>query len=111
MEFRLDYIYFEMINKGEKCVEIRLNDEKRQALKVGDKLTFTCRGNLDRKIETEVTSLHHYKDFDEMLMYEPKKDIGFPFKSFEEIVEIYEEFYTKEEQSLYGVVAIKFKKL
>ncbi len=110
MEFRLDFVYFEMVRKGDKCVEIRLNDEKRQGLHVGDTLTFTCRGDFEKKIETEVVSLHYYKTFEEMLMFEPKKDIGFPFKSIEEIVSIYEEFYPKEEQDTYGVVAIKFRK-
>lgn len=111
MEFRLDRVYFEMVRRQEKCVEVRLNDEKRQALRVGDELTFTCRGNLDEKILTKVTSIQHYKNFEEMLMFEPKKDIGFPFKSFEEIIDIYNDIYSQDEQSLYDVVSIRFKRI
>lgn len=111
MEFRLDRIYFEMIRRNEKCVEVRLNDEKRQHLHVGEELTFTCRGNLDEKIVTKVISLQYYKNFEEMLMFEPKKDIGFPHNSFEEIISKYNDIYSQDEQNLYNVVAIRFKKL
>jgi len=111
MEFRLDRIYFEMIRRREKCVEVRLNDEKRQKLNVGDILTFTCRGNLDEKIVTKVISIQYYKDFEEMIMFEPKKDIGFPMKSMEEILAIYNDIYSKDEQSLYNVVAIRFERI
>jgi len=62
MEFRVSMAHFEMIRKGEKCVEIRLNDEKRQALQVGDTLTFCCLGT-NKTIETKVTRINHYKSF------------------------------------------------
>lgn len=110
MEFRLESIYFNMIRSGQKVVEVRLNDEKRQALRVGDTLTFKRIGNLDDTIETTVVALNYYKNFEEMLMFEPKADIGFPFKSFREIIDTYEEFYPKEEQARYGVVAIRIRK-
>ena len=32
---RLDEVYFDMINNGIKTIEYRLNDEKRQQIKMG----------------------------------------------------------------------------
>lgn len=110
MEVRVGLVHFEMVRKGERCVEIRLNDEKRQTLQVGDNLTFCCLGT-DKKIETRVTAINHYKSFEEMVLYEPKRDIGYPFKTFQEIIEIFQEFHSIEEEKLYGVVAIRFKKI
>ncbi len=110
MEFRVSMAHFEMIRKGERCVEIRLNDEKRQALQVGDHLTFCCLGT-NKTIETLVTRISHYKSFEEMVLYEPKRDIGYPFKTFPEIISIFQEFHSIEEENLYGVVAIRFKKI
>ena len=109
MEFRLDGMYFEMIKNRDKKVEIRLNDEKRQQLKIGDELIFVRRGDDKQRIKTKVTALRHYKSFKEMVMFEPKNDIGFAFKTLDEIIETYEGFYSKEEEEKYGVLAIKFK--
>ena len=37
---KLEKEYFDAIKSGEKTREVRLNDEKRQLLKVGDKILF-----------------------------------------------------------------------
>ena len=38
---KLNAYPFEMIKSGEKTIEIRLFDEKRQQIKAGDKIVFT----------------------------------------------------------------------
>ena len=40
-KMKLNSTPFEMIKNGEKTIELRLFDEKRQQLKAGDKIVFT----------------------------------------------------------------------
>ena len=37
-KLKLQAIYFDKIQRGEKIYEVRLNDEKRQLIKIGDTL-------------------------------------------------------------------------
>ncbi len=46
---------FEMIKSGKKKIEIRLNDEKRQKLKIGDTIVFSKLPDCKDKIEVKVT--------------------------------------------------------
>ena len=39
-EMKLQDKYYEYILNGTKRIEIRLNDEKRQGIKIGDKIRF-----------------------------------------------------------------------
>ena len=45
---------FEAIESGEKTIEIRLNDEKRQKIKVGHVIEFSKRPDFAEKITTRV---------------------------------------------------------
>lgn len=53
-EMKLRHIYFEKIRTGEKIYEIRLNDEKRRLISVGDFITFRDESNLDEKMQKRV---------------------------------------------------------
>ncbi len=57
---------FDMIVSGEKTIELRLYDEKRQLVKVGDTIVFTDLENPDKKIITEVISVNVFKSFAEL---------------------------------------------
>ncbi|HEY1074482.1 MAG TPA: ASCH domain-containing protein, partial [Patescibacteria group bacterium] len=46
---------FDNIKSGKKTSELRLNDEKRSAIKIGDMIEFTSRVNPDEKLVTKVT--------------------------------------------------------
>ncbi len=37
---KLDKLYFEEVAIGSKVIEIRLNDRKRENIRVGDQITF-----------------------------------------------------------------------
>lgn len=100
---------FNSIEDGSKTVELRLNDEKRQQIKVKDLIEFTNRED-SRKIMTEVIDLYKYPSFAELFKHFDKKDLGYD-EDEEANPEDMEEFYTKEEQDKYGVVGIKIKKL
>jgi ASC-1-like (ASCH) protein len=39
----VEEVYFHLLERGEKTVELRLNDKKRQKINVGDKIQFICK--------------------------------------------------------------------
>ena len=96
-----------MIKQGEKIFEIRLNDEKRKLIKVGDKIKFFMFENLDKSFVCSVTDLLYFKNFDEMINSLSPTSIGMKGLSAFQIKNIYREFYTLEDEQKYGVIAIK----
>ena len=110
-EMKLRAIYFDKIKSGEKIYEIRLNDEKRQLIDVGDILIFKKEPELKEELITEVKDLVYFATFDEMVKTLPIKKIGFENMDQEFVKNVYYQFYTKEAEQQYGVVAIKVKVL
>jgi len=111
MIIHLDADVFETVDKGFKNVEGRVNDEKRQKLKVGDKLIFLKRPDEIEKIEAVVEDLVYYKDFYEMIKDYSMKEIYLEEYSKDYYINLIKRFYSDEEINKYGVVAIKFKKI
>ena len=108
-EMKLNNGPFESIKNGTKTIELRLNDEKRQLLKVNDKIEFTNR-ETGEKLLVEVIKLHHYDSFTELYKHFDKVSMG--YKENEEAnPKDMEEYYTKEEQDKYGVLGIEIKKI
>ena len=58
-EMKLNNVPFERIKNGTKTIELRLNDEKRQLLKIKDLIEFTNRTN-NEKMLVEIANLYHY---------------------------------------------------
>ena len=56
---KLNNEQFEKIKNETKTVELRLNDEKRQLLRVKDLIEFTNR-NTNEKILVEIERLYYY---------------------------------------------------
>lgn len=54
---------FERIVAGEKRFEIRLNDEKRQIVKIGDKVKGVLRDDKSKYFISEIIGLSHFKNF------------------------------------------------
>lgn len=106
---KLKPVYFEKIKAGEKIYEIRLNDEKRQLLKVGDVLTFKKEPDLTESLQTKIVDLFYFKSFSEILETLSAGEIGFKGFTKNEIEDIYHGFYSSEDELKYGVVAIKIE--
>lgn len=98
---------FDLIASGQKTIEIRVNDEKRRQIKVGDELHFINRSNDSELIKTEVVALHVYPTFEELFSSHPASDFGASSK--EELIEAVYKYYTPEEEAQYGVVGIELK--
>lgn len=110
MIIHLDEDIFEVVKNGTKCVECRLNDEKRRLLKIGDSLTFLKRPDDKEKIEAIVDDLKYYDNFNDMMNDYSIEEVYIKGYSREEFLKLLERFYTIDDQKKYGVVAIKFKK-
>ena len=108
-KMNLDNKPYNSIEEGTKTVELRLNDEKRQQLKVKDYIEFTNR-ETSKKLLTEIIDLQKYSSFEELYKHFDKKDLGYDEDDVANPDDM-EAFYSKEEQDKYGVVGIKIKKL
>lgn len=104
---QLAAVPFNFIAAGTKTIESRLYDEKRQAIQLGDLLTFTNRDNIDHTVTVEVIGLLRYKTFHDLFSHnDPAKFGG---ESIEWLDEQISEFYSIDNQKRYGVIGIEFK--
>jgi ASC-1-like (ASCH) protein len=109
MEFkmRLTEKPFYKIKSGEKNIELRLYDEKRRNISVGDTIEFS---NIEtgQVINVLVTSLHIYSNFEELFKEFDKTRLGFD-KDEEANPDFMLKFYSKEEIDKYGAIGIGVK--
>lgn len=108
-EMKLDNEPFKAIKNGTKTLELRLNDEKRKLLTVGDYIEFTNRVT-NEKLLVEVIDLFKYNSFEELYKHFNKIEMGYSINE-EANPKDMENYYSKEEQEKYGVPGIKIKKL
>ena len=108
-EMKLNNGPFKNIKNGTKTIELRLNDEKRQLLKIKDLIEFTNRETLEQLL-VEIENLYHYPSFEELYKHFDKVAMG--YKEDEEAdPKDMEEYYSKEKQEKYGVLGIEIKKM
>ncbi len=107
MEMKLREPYFSLIKNRRKIYEIRLNDEKRRLLSVGDKLVFVRDPEGDAEISCEVAELLHFKSFEECFAALPLDKVGFAGMTCDSAVTQMREFYSNDDELRWGVVAIK----
>ncbi len=98
---------FEMIKSGQKTIELRLNDEKRQKLKVGDEITFTNNVN-GESLKRVVLKLHHFNSFVELYQALPLLKCGYTEQNVDTAkASDMDAYYSVNEQAKYGVVGIE----
>lgn len=56
---------FDNIKSGKKRIEFRLNDKKRQQLRIGDIITFRKLPELTQTITTKIIGLSYFNSFDD----------------------------------------------
>ena len=97
---------FNAIISGNKTIESRLYDEKRQKIQLGDEIVFTNRDNPSQNTTVKVVGLLRYATFHDLFSHnDPRKFGG---ESVEWLENQISEFYSTEDQRLYGVVGIEF---
>jgi len=114
MEFSMKLLEepYTRILSGKKTIEIRLYDEKRSKINIGDTIEFSKLPDLQEKVKVEVVALLRYKTFKGLV-----NDFGMEFYGYpkdypiDEFVNSIYEIYSKEQERKYGVLGIKIRVL
>ncbi|MBQ4581149.1 MAG: GNAT family N-acetyltransferase [Clostridia bacterium] len=102
---------FGMIADGRKRYELRLNDEKRRAIRVGDTITFACTED-ERTVQVRVASLHPYADFAQLYAALPLTECGYTEQNASAASpKDMEKYYPPEKQYEHGVLAIGVERI
>ena len=108
---RLKPTPFAMIASGQKTVELRLNDEKRRLVSVGDEIIFS-RTDREAILRCRVIALHPFSSFAELYRAFPPTVLGYTAEESDSASPTdMDAYYSKEEQAKYGVLGIEIVKL
>lgn len=100
---------FEKIKSGEKTIELRLYDEKRQQIQVGDQIVFTNHIT-GETLQAQVATLYRFDDFAELYKTLPLLKCGYTADDVNSAHPAdMEQYYSVEEQKQYGVVGIEIR--
>jgi len=108
-EMKLQAKYYDYILKGTKRIELRLNDEKRQLIKIGDIIEFQKEPELKETFKVKVIGLLNYDSFDNLFNDFDISILADSEMTKDELKNVLEEFYTKDKQNEYGVIGIKIE--
>ena len=103
--------YFDYINNGTKRIELRLYDEKRQKINIGDTIVFKKEPDLEVTIKVKVIGLLRYDSFENLFKDFDISVMADSIMTKKELLYVLEEFYTPEKQKRYGVLGIRIEKL
>ena len=98
---------FKAIAEGKKTVEMRLYDERRIGISVGDEIEFE---NIEthQRIICEVVGLARFRDFFELYSHFDKAVLGYTEDETANPEDMYQ-YYSPEMIAKYGVLAIQIK--
>ncbi len=100
---------FAAIQSGHKTVELRLNDGKRQKIKIGDTIVFT-QTETGEQLHAEVIGLRRYPDFEAMYAAEDPLTMGYSEGETADPKDM-SQYYTEDEIKRYGTLAIEILKI
>ena len=99
-----------MIREGTKTIELRLLDEKRKDISVGDTIVFNNTEDENDSLFAMVEDLFVFDSFEELYANLPLLECGYTEEDIDSASpEDMEAYYSKEKQAQYGVVGIKVK--
>lgn len=97
--------YFDYMKKGTKRIELRLFDEKRQGINIGDTIEFA---NPDgEKLLVRVVGLLRYGSFEDLFRDYDISVLADASMTKRELLDVLNEFYPVEKQNKMGVVGIR----
>ena len=108
-DMKLQKEYYDYIKNGTKRIEIRLNDEKRQKLKINDIICFHQVDNENEYFKVRIKGLLHYQNIETLISNHDIKLLAHENMSKEELINIFNNIYQKDEQDKYGVLGILFE--
>jgi len=98
---------FNAITSGQKVIESRLYDEKRQLIQIGDTIEFTNREEPGQKVSVRVIGLLRYETFHDLFSHNNPEKFG--GESVEWLEDQINEFYSIDDQKQDGVIGIEFE--
>ena len=98
---------FKAITEGRKTIEMRLYDERRVNIKVGDEIEFENIETFD-KITCRVVSLARFRDFFELYSHFDKTVLGYCENEIANPEDMFQ-YYSPDKIAEYGVLAIEIK--
>ena len=98
---------FNAIISGDKTIESRLYDTKRQKIQIGDRIIFTNRDNSKQTVTAEVVGLLRYATFRDLFSHNNPAKFG--GESVEWLEKQIGEFYSLGDQLENGVIGIEFE--
>ena len=108
-EMGLQPKYFDYIKNGTKRIELRLFDEKRQRIRLGDTIEFT---NPDGEtLAVKVVGLLRYGSFEELFRDFAISMLADASMTKGELLDVLNGFYPVEKQNEVGVVGIRVEVL
>lgn len=99
--------YYNLVKSGEKTIEGRLFDEKRQKYNVGDYICFCKEPKREEKIKAVILDKLEYKSFKDLIKGVGVNVLGFKNQTPKQVEQIYKSIYSTENEQKYGVVGIK----
>ena len=100
------------IRTGNKTIELRLNDEKRKQISVGDTLKFINTEDSNDTLRVKVVDLFLFSSFAELYDNLPLLNCGYNEDNINTASpEDMEMYYSREKQNKYGVVGIEISLL
>ena len=111
MRMKLNSAPFEQIKNGEKVIELRLNDEKRREISVGDEIIFAHAENDALCLRARVVALHKYPSFKLLFEVGLLEKTGFCGYTIAEACDRMHSYYTPERERQYGVLGIEIELL
>lgn len=103
-KMKLNESPFEMIKNGTKTIEFRLYDEKRQGVKIRDKIEFSKLPDLQEKLLVDVLELYQEDTFERLF-----RKLSFNEEEVIRKTRAMHEIYSPEKEQQYGVLGIKIK--
>lgn len=103
-EMNLQDKYFDFILYGTKRIELRLNNENRQQIKIGDTIIF--HNEQGQTFSAEVKDLFKHDSFEELFENFEIDILADKSMTKAELLQVLGEFYTPEKQARFGVLGI-----
>ncbi|WP_163529485.1 ASCH domain-containing protein [Halobacillus ihumii] len=101
--------YFKLIREGTKTVEVRLFDEKRRKVNMGDVIEFMKIPEKNETIRVNVVGLNKYETFKQLYEDIPFEDFGNKGSTLESMVNGTYEIYTRAQEKQWGALAIRIE--
>ena len=106
----IEDIYFKLVESSQKTHEYRLNDEKRQAIRINDIIELINNSDNNLKVEVKVIDVKVYPSWELALEKTYKQDFAGLYSSLKETINACSKFYDEEKIRKYGIVVFKIKK-